>query len=159
MYVRRNRASLTPPVNYAGVAFSKDQPTNNIHDKDTKIHKAHRVPAADVIAPFKEKEQEKTEDILEGEIQKYDDISPAQEPADAEPAVSGTHDIPNETVKESEKTEEIKKEEPKGILSDLLDGKFSIEDILLFASLFLLVSGQIDDEILLLAGVLLLLNH
>lgn len=157
MYVRRNRASLTPPVNYAGVAFSKDQPTNHIHDKDTKIHKAP--PAKDITAPFKEKEREKTEEFLEGEIQKNDDISPAQEPADAEPIVSDAHDIPKEPVKESEKTEEIRKEEPKGILSDLLDGKFSIEDILLFASLFLLVSGQIDDEILLLAGVLLLLNH
>ena len=45
------------------------------------------------------------------------------------------------------------------ILSKLSDGKFSLEDILLFASLFLLASGQTEDELLLLAGVILLLGN
>lgn len=147
MYVRRSRPPLTPPVNYAGVAFSKDQPTSEGISKDTKIHKALPPPASKSTAPIKEEELVIPQQTSENEAPKTDDTSPTQASAD-------TEDMQKTPEKEGDRAKAL----PKGILSDFLDGKFTIEDILLFASLFLLVSGQIDDEILLLAGVLLLLR-
>ena len=142
MYVR-NKVHMTPPVNYAGVTFSRNDHKNTESDKDTKIHKA--TPVNEVQATFKTIDRDVLEEIPENDAQdsvnyeekcEIKDAAQAEEPPKCDP-----------------------KEAPKGLLSDILGDKFSLEDILLFASLFLLVSGQIDDEILLLAGVLLLFSN
>lgn len=127
MYVRRPHP-LSPPANYAGVAFSMDQPKADTMEQPTKIHKAS-----------------------EQHAQIHEEKSPALLPARDETTV--LNDIEDKDEKNSN-NEEIKCD---AILSKLSDGKFSLEDILLFASLFLLASGQTEDELLLLAGVILLL--
>jgi len=140
MYVKRTHP-LSPPANYAGVAFSKER-TNAAGVTDTtKIHKAQEqksknpalLPAREVDAVIDEPQ----EDIATSEPK--DEIAPTPEAAS-----DGLQDSENSN-KEG------------GILSKLSEGKFSLEDILLFASLFLLASGQTEDELLLLAGVILLL--
>ena len=141
MYVRndisgRSRAPMAPPVNYAGTAFSREKHQDPDQDTEVKIHKAEN----DVSTKFKVIEQ-------------------AQELAKPSECESNGDQSNNEldcgSCLETASTQ-AEKEEQKGILSEILGEKLSLEDILLFASLFLLVFGEIDDEILLLAGVLLL---
>ena len=130
MYVR-SRVPMTPPVNYAGVTFSRSDPQSTEREKDTKIHKATQ------IGEIKPAPRSVLEDI---------------EADDAENCAEE-----QEVIEEKCEIKEASRQEaPKGLLSDILGDKFTLEDILLFAALFLLVSGQIDDEILLLAGILLL---
>lgn len=141
MYVR-NKAHMTPPVNYAGVTFSRNDQKNTERDKDTKIHKA--TPVSEVQATFKTIDPDPLEEIPENNVEDTVNTEDKCEIKDA--------------AKAEEPSKCVPKEAPKGLLSDIFGDKFSLEDILLFASLFLLVSGQIDDEILLLAGVLLLFS-
>lgn len=135
MYVR-SRVPMTPPVNYAGVTFSRSDPQSTEREKDTKIHKATQnseiKPAPRSV-------------LVDIEADDVENCAKEQE------VIEEKCDI-KETVHE----QEAPKCAEKGLLSDILGDKFTLEDILLFAALFLLVSGQIDDEILLLAGILLL---
>lgn len=141
MYVRRNHLPLTPPANYAGVAFSSDAPSES---QETKIHKAENVAKSDISVPFK----------IQNEPNKEKNPEPKCEieEIDEEP-------VPQEQEIFCNSSDEYEKCEQKGLFSDLFDTKLSIEDVLLFASLFLLASGQIDDEILVLAGILLIVSH
>ena len=151
MYVRRNHTSLTPPVNYAGVAFSSELPKQQESSDETKIHKAESSLASDVSAPFKIKNEEFASKAFE-DMTKISESEPIEE--------IQVQEITNVSLsQENERKENVGKEETTGIFSDIFGAQFTFEDILLFASLFLLISGQTDDEILILVGVLLLLCH
>jgi len=139
MYVR-SRVPMTPPVNYAGVTFSRGEPQSTEREKDTKIHKATQ------NSEIKPAPRSVFEDI------EADDVENC---AKEQEVIEEKCDI-KKSVHEQEAPKCAEKEAQKGFLSDILGDKFTLEDILLFAALFLLVSGQIDDEILLLAGILLL---
>ena len=133
MYSRKisGYAPSVPPPGYNGVAFNrKYQPSSEIAP----------------ISPYPTEElQEKDTAVMTVPEETSDEIDDTEDPAelceDPEPQSNSGHDT------DAGKTQDI--------LSDIASKELRIEDLLLIGAVLLFVSGELDGDIMLLLGLLL----
>lgn len=146
MYIKKYPKKVTPPVNYAGCAFSMPLAPNEADTDETKIHKA----STETKIPLH------TDIFVEGssaEVRQEDEDYKTTPPKNA-----SAEDTSSESLSDSA-LDGANSEDASGTVSGLLSEKFSLEDIITFAAVLLLISGNTDDELLLLAGLLLLIGQ
>ena len=136
MYSRKisGYAPSVPPPGYNGVAFNRRyQPSSEITP----------MPPAPVEAP---PEQDAADAAgLEETFDEIDEIDEAEEPAEL-------CEAPEPESKAGSDADAGKKQD---ILSDIASKELKIEDLLLIGAVLLFVSGELDGDIMLLLGLLL----
>ena len=145
MYIKKYPQRVTPPVNYAGCAFSLPSELESSDSDETKIHKAHlqgKAPADTLVGAQGAN--------LQADGESTQNFTPPEnvstEDTDIGPLSDNSLDGANS-------------EDASGAISKLISEKFTLEDIISLAAVLLLISGNTDDELLLLAGLLLLIGQ
>jgi hypothetical protein len=145
MYIKKYPKRVTPPVNYAGCAFSLPSELEHLESDETKIHKARlqsKAPADTLVGAQGAN--------LQADGESTQNFTPPEnvstEDTDIGPLSDNSLDGANS-------------EDASGAISNLISEKFTLEDIISLAAVLLLISGNTDDELLLLAGLLLLIGQ
>ncbi len=152
MYSRKNKGysrstanfSYSPPPNYRGVAFSRDyRPEAELHSSgDSEETKARESIALPEQLQENTPENSSTNGQYTDENTDLENASPQSESA-------------KEDSQGSENEQDSVESESGFFSSSLLSKKMSIEDLLIIGAVILFVSGELDGDLLLLLGLLL----
>lgn len=160
MYSRKSRGYMpySPPPNYNGVAFTRDFSPSAVLDSASNQDDGERDAAAskpslpDAETAYREEEEgtEYARNTDELDFDEYADIKEA----------NAYSDEPYSSSSDSEETEAEQGTDDDSndlrLSSAVVSKEFTLEDLLIIGSVLLFVSGELDGDLMLLLGLLLI---